>query len=348
MARPNPVRPPPRRTVNLALQGGGAHGAYTAGVLDALLEDGSLDIEAASGASAGALNAAVLACGIARGGAGGARQALRAFWRDVARSANPFGLPGAGGSLARFNAGGPAWAWWNAWMQAWSPYQFNPTNLNPLRDVVAAYVDEAVLRDGPVKVLVTATSVRTGQAHLFQGGDLSLDALMASTCLPTLFRAVEIGGEAFWDGGYSGNPSLWPLVYHARALDVLLVQIDPLLRADTPTTAAQIADRLNEITFNTPLVAEMRAISFVQRLVQEGRLPRRYKALRMHRIAADDALAPLDLSSKYNNDANLIDALWAIGQDSAKAWLVQHRASVGTASTFDIEAVFLNAAKAGG
>jgi NTE family protein len=332
--------------INLALQGGGAHGAFTAGALDALLEDGTLDIEGVCGASAGAMNAAVLACGWARGGRAGAREALHAFWQDVASCAQPFGVPRGFGlaepALDGYNLNRiPAFALWNAWMQLWSPYELNPGNLNPLRDVVAAHVDEEALRQGPLKIFVTATSVRTGQARLFHGEHLSIDALMASACLPTLFQAVEIGGEAFWDGGYSGNPALWPLIYNTRSLDILLIQIDPLLRDGVPRSSAEIADRLNEISFNQPLVAEMRAIAFVGRMVEKRHLPRGYKALRMHRIAADEVLAPLDLSSKTNNDRALIERLWRIGQHAAHAWLRAHRGAVGRKGSFEIEKVVL-------
>jgi NTE family protein len=339
--RRSPTGPQP---ISLALQGGGSHGAFTAGALDALLADESLVVDAVSGASAGAMNAAVLACGWARDGRAGARAALHAFWRDIGACRRPFGgfaPPGLDG----FNlADNPWWAAWNAWWQLWSPYQTNPANLNPLRDVVAAHVDEALLRASPVRALVTATSVRTGQAHLFHGETLSVDALLASACLPQLFQAVVIDGEPYWDGGYTGNPPLWPLVYHADALDVVLVQLDPLVRPGIPRTAGEIADRLNEITFNAGLVAEIRAISFVQRLAAEHRLdPQRFRSLRLHRVADDAALAPLDASSKTNNDPALVETLWALGRAAGARFLATHRAQIGRASSFDLEAVFLAA-----
>jgi NTE family protein len=328
--------------VNLALQGGGSHGAFTWGVLDALLEDVSMDFDGVSGTSAGALNAAVLACGLAEGGREGARRALGAFWRDLATCGGVFSI-GARGTLAGFNLDANPWlAWLNAWSQQWSPYQFNPANLNPLRDLLQRHVREPALRDGALRVFVTATSVRTGQPQVFSGERLSIDALLASACLPQLFQAVVIDGEPYWDGGYVGNPALWPLVYGTRSLDLLLVQIDPLVREGTPRSVAEIADRVNEITFNASLSAEMRAIAFVKKLLKEDKLESgRYKDLRLHRIADDRALAPLDLSSKYNPDLNLIERLFAIGRTAAKRWLVQHREAVGVASSFDIEATFL-------
>ena len=341
--KPKPKRSKPRGSkVDLALQGGGSHGAFTWGVLDALLEDGSLEFDGVSGTSAGALNAAVLACGLAEGGRDGARRALSAFWRDLASCGGGF-FPGPRGALGGFNLDTNPWfGWLNAWSQQWSPYQFNPGNRNVLRDLLGRHVREPVLRHSALRVFVTATSVRTGQPHVFSGEHLSIDALLASACLPQLFQAVTIAGEPYWDGGYVGNPALWPLIYETGALDILLVQIDPLVREGTPTSVAEIADRLNEITFNASLSAEMRAIAFVKKLIKENRIEAgHYKDLRLHRIADDLALAPLDASSKYNTDLNLIEALFGIGRAAAQRWLVQHRAAVGVKSSFDFEAVFL-------
>ncbi len=337
----------PAAPVDLALQGGGSHGAFTWGVLDALLEDDTLEFDGVSGTSAGALNAAVLACGWARGGTrrrrACARAALRDFWQDLAACNAAFAPPGADGGLAGFNLDSNPWfAWGSRWSQLFSPYQFNPANVNPLRAVLQRHVDVDLLRRGPLKVFVTATAVRTGQAEVFSGARLSIDALLASACLPQIFHAVEIDGLAYWDGGYVGNPALWPLVYGTDALDLVLVQIDPLVREGTPTSAAEIADRLNEITFNAGLVAEMRAIAFVKKLIAQHRIDAaRYKDLRLHRIADDAALAPLDASSKYNNDAALLERLFGVGRAAAARWLAGERTAVGRRSSFDIDAVFL-------
>lgn len=341
-----PARPAPTQ-VDLALQGGGSHGAFTWGVLDALLEDDTLAFDGISGTSAGALNAAVLACAYAKGGRrqqrrANARRALRDFWDDVGANNASFAPPGPGG-LGRFNLDSNPWfAWGSTWTQLWSPYQFNPANVNPLRAILERHIDEAALRKSPLRVFVTATSVRTGQAEVFSGERLSVAALLASACLPQLFQAVEIDGQAYWDGGFVGNPALWPLIYGTEALDIVLVQIDPLVREGTPTTAAEIADRLNEITFNAGLVAEMRAIAFVKKLIAGRRVaPAHYKDLRLHRIADDSSLAPLDASSKYNNDPALLERLFGIGRVAAQRWLAQDRAAIGVASSFDIESVFL-------
>jgi NTE family protein len=334
------------RRIDLALQGGGSHGAFTWGVLDALLEDDSLTFDGISGTSAGALNAAVMAVGWARGGPKrcreAAREALKALWDDIVACSAAFTPPGPG-AMGRFNLDSNPWfAWGSAWTQWFSPYQFNPGNVNPLRAILERHVDAAALRASPLRVFVTATSVRTGQPEVFSGKRLSVDALLASACLPQLFQAVEIDGEAYWDGGFVGNPALWPLIYETEALDLLLVQLDPLVREGVPRTSAEIADRLNEITFNASLVAEMRAIAFVKKLIATHRVDAaHYKDLRLHRIADDAALAPLDASSKYNNDPALIARLFTIGRAAAQRWLVNGRPAVGKSSSFDVDSVFL-------
>jgi NTE family protein len=334
------------RTVDVALQGGGSHGAFTWGVLDRLLEEPSLRIGAISGTSAGALNAAVLATGFARGGAEGARAALAAFWQDVSHGGqifSPLSLTQATASANGYNFDRlPSYQWLNSFFRAFSPYEFNPLNLNPLRDVAQRHVDEEALRHGPIALFVTATSVHTGQARVFTGKELSIDALLASACLPFIFQAVEIDGEPYWDGGYTGNPAIYPLIYSTEALDILLVKINPLQREGKPTRSVEIIDRLSEITFNASLVAEMRAIAFVSRLVREGKLdPGRYKDLRLHMIADDEGLAPYNASSKFNTDRAFLEELFGLGRAAAHGWLKQHRDDIGVKSTLDIEKSFL-------
>ncbi len=346
--------PPPRRRraprpIDLALQGGGSHGAFTWGALDRLLEDETLAFDGVSGTSAGALNAAVLATGLAEGGREGARAALAAFWHDVAAQQQPYGSCfGAwpqppGGNLGMFNLDwNPFYAWSQQFLRAFSPYQFNPLGSNALRDVVQRHVRPQALKTGPLSLFVTATAVRTGQPRVFTRQDISIDALLASACLPQLFRAVTIDGEAYWDGGYSGNPAIWPLIYNTGALDILLVKINPLSRPDLPDTPEEIADRVNEITFNAGLAGEMRAIAFVQRLVQEGRLdPGAYKDLRLHMVADEKGLAPLHPSSKLNTDRRFLDALFELGRTAADRFLREHGARIGVASTLDVGRTFL-------
>jgi len=355
--RPKPIRRASAAAIDLALQGGGSHGAFTWGVLERLLDDESLPIDGVSGTSAGALNAAVMATGWAEGGRDGARIALDAFWRDVAGQGGCFGSPTAWPAVfgatpfgAHFLAGlagfnlehHPLYAWTQQFLRVFSPYQFNPYDLNPLRDVVRRHVREASLRAGVLNLFVTATAVRTGQPRVFRREDLTIDALLASACLPQLFRAVVIDDQPYWDGGYSGNPALWPLIYETRALDLLLVKINPLVRPDTPNTALEIGDRVNEITFNAGLVSEMRAIAFVQRLVGEGRLDSgAYKNLRLHMIADDVGLAPLNASSKLNTELEFLLALRALGRQAADAWLEAHRGDIGRRSTLDVADAFL-------
>jgi NTE family protein len=334
-----------RPALDLALQGGGSHGAFTWGVLDRLLAADAFTIDGVSGTSAGALNAAVLATGYARGGASAAREALAAFWRDVATTG------------ACFGAASPASTWmddlpglWAEWVWRWpailskfaSPYQFNPLGINPLRDVAQRHVDVAALRTGPLQVFVTATSVHSGQAEVFSGERLSVDALLASACLPHLFHAVEIDRVPYWDGGYTGNPALWPLIYETAAVDLLLVKINPLERRATPDTPMEIADRVSEITFNAGLTGELRAIAFVQRLIAEDRLkPGRYKNLRMHMVHDEERLAALGPKSKLDTSWDFLQSLHEMGQQAADAWLAQHGSDVGKRASLDIEQTFL-------
>jgi NTE family protein len=339
---------PPDRPIVLALQGGGSHGAFTWGVLDRLLDETGLPIAGISGTSAGALNAAVLACGWADGGRRGAQAALRAFWTDVGAQATAWGGGcfagnGAARPLAAFNLDqNPFYLWQQQFLKLFSPYQFNPLGRDPLRTVLARHVDALRLRTSPIPLFIAATAVRTGQARVFHQGDLSVDALLASACLPQLFQAVVIDGEPYWDGGYSGNPALWPLIYNTPALDLVLVKINPLSRPGTPDTPAEIADRVNEITFNAGLVAEMRAIGFVSRLVDAGQLSGDdYKNLRLHMVADDDGLAPLHASSKVNTDPAFLQALHGLGHAAADRWLAEHRADIGVRSSLDLAGTFL-------
>jgi NTE family protein len=274
---------------------------------------------------------------------------------DVASQHSPLGgcfgaLPGVPAGLAAFNLDlNPFYAWTQQFMRLFSPYQLNPVGANPLRSVLQRHVQPEVLRQGPMALFITATNVRTGQPRVFDHRDLSIDALLASACLPQLFKAVDIDGEPYWDGGYSGNPALWPLIYNTAALDLLLVKINPLLRAGTPNTAEEIADRVNEITFNAGLVSEMRAISFVQKLISDQHARAGdYKNLRLHMVADDAGLAPLNASSKLNTDRAFLEALHALGGAAAERWLLAHRADVGVRSSLDVRAAFLTPRGAGG
>jgi NTE family protein len=334
-------------SVDLALQGGGSHGAFTWGVLDKLLEDGTLSFAGISGTSAGALNGAVLVTGLARDGREGARTALHDFWRDVSRTQSaldPLFGQRRGGVAPLWDAwAAPIAEAWAQWARALSPYQLNPLGLNPLKEILKRHVDMAAVQASRRPSLFTvATSVRTGRPRVFNAGDMSMEALLASACLPYLFQAVEIDGEPYWDGGYSGNPALWPLIYGTTEADLLLVKIQPLQRPGTPRTALEIAERAAEISFNSALIGEMRAIEFVKRLLREERIERgRYKDLRMHMIADEDKLAHLPAQSKLNTSWDFLLELRDMGRAAAQDWLQRHRGAVGVRSSVDIQRQFL-------
>jgi len=260
--------PRAQKTVSLALQGGGAHGAFTWGVLDALLEDGRLAVEAITGASAGAMNAVVMVEGWLGGGIDGARSQLETFWRRASLDGS---LSPAQRALLGLMLGFWSKAWTNVIAPRFSPYRTNPLNINPLRDAIEALIDfDRVRACNDVALFVSATNVWTGKVAIFKTPELTADHLMASACLPTVFQAVEIDGVPYWDGGYMGNPALFPLFDETMTDDILLVQINPLERRQTPRTVSEINNRLNEITFNSTLLRELRAVAFVQRLLEEG------------------------------------------------------------------------------
>ena len=335
----------PRR-ISLALQGGGAHGAFTWGVLDRLLEDERLEIEAISGTSAGAMNAAVVADGLERGGRDGARASLERFWDAIGRigrfgpiQRGPFELATGNWNLHQ----SPSYILFD-WMSRFlSPYQFNPLNYNPLLTTLREEVDFARVRCcGKIRLFIAATSVRSGKIRIFENADLSAEAVMASACLPHLFQAVEIEGEPYWDGGYMGNPAIYPLIYGCETRDVVIVQINPMSREETPTSTPEILDRLNEISFNSSLMREMRAIAFVSRLLEEHRLDEnRYKRMLVHRIEADEAMQALGASSKLNADPAFLRHLRDEGRAAADGWLKRNFKALGARSTIDIHADYL-------
>lgn len=352
------------RQICLALQGGGAHGAFEWGVLDALLEDGRVTPMAVSGASAGAMNAVVLADGLAKGGAEGARRLLEKFWREISNASphNPFGNLSMSGAQSfwsksfsdAFTASNPFVAAAQSMAESFasgqtvglSPYQMNPFNLNPLRDALTAVVDFKDLRDrSPLKLFIAATQVRSGRLSVFRETELTCQHVMASACLPYLFQAVEIDGESYWDGGFLANPPLWPLYYEDLPRDVLVINLNPFRRDRTPHDAGEIIDRLNEITFNATLISEFRAAAFVNRLLEDDMLnakgKARYQPVRLHMIAADGELSELPLTSKFNTDWSFLCDLRDRGREAAKSWLDTHLEAVGQHSSVDVRADFL-------
>jgi NTE family protein len=330
----------PRKRVNLALQGGGAHGAFTWGVLDAFLEDGRLDVVAISGTSAGAMNAVAFADGLREGGVPGARSQLERFWKGAS----------VDGDLSedQRKAIGLALGFWDpfkvrdSWAAAladnFSPYDLNPLDINQLRDVVGREIDFQAVResDGP-KLFIAATNVYTGKVRIFRRPELTLDMLMASACLPTLFKAVEINGIPYWDGGYMGNPVLFPFFTETDCEDVILVQINPIERRETPHNVRDILSRLDEITFNAPLLQEFRAIDFVARLIEAGRLDgTHYKQIRMH-LVASDKLMKFGARSRMDADYDFFRELFVIGRDAGADFLKTNFDAIGSQATLNLK-----------
>ncbi|HET6468872.1 MAG TPA: patatin-like phospholipase family protein, partial [Geminicoccaceae bacterium] len=320
-------------------------GAFTWGVLDRLLQDERIRIEGLSGTSAGAMNAVVLADGMQRGGREGARSALHAFWHAVSRAArfSPFRRTPLDRWRGRWNLdASPGYVMMDLLSRLVSPYELSPWDLNPLRRLLNAQVDfDRVNRCDDVLLFVTATCVRTGQPKVFRQPHITVDTVLASACLPFLYRAVEIDGEAYWDGGYTGNPALFPLVDECDARDMILVQINPTLRAEPPRRAREILDRLNEITFNSSLIKELRSIALLKELIEaEGLERERYRDMLIHRIGADEELRDLGTSSKLNAEWDFLRHLHGVGLGAADAWLALNFERLGRESTFDIASLF--------
>jgi NTE family protein len=326
--------------VDLALQGGGSHGAFTWGVLDRLLEEPWIRIEAISGTSAGAMNAAVLVDGFSRDGAAGARAALDAYWRRVSRAAafSPLQRSPIERMLGRWTLDtSPAYLAIDMMSRIFSPYDLNPTGFNPLRQVLADSIDFARLASSPIKLFITATNVHTGRGRIFRNSQITPDVLLASACLPTMFRAIEIDGEPYWDGGFAGNPTITPLVRESDAFDTILVQINPRERRDKLRKAGDILDRLNEISFNAPLMKELRMIALLRQAADPGSGEgARWARMRTHRIASD-RLAEFGASSKLNAEWEFLALLKEEGRKSAEAFLAAHGADVGQRSSTDLD-----------
>ncbi len=328
----------PKR-IALALQGGGAHGAFTWGVLDRFLEDERIAIEGISGTSAGAMNAVVTADGLERGGRRGARDALEGFWSAISRhgSFSPY-------HSGPFNPLGANWSPTALWLDVLSlmvsPYQLNPFNFNPLRQVLESTVDfDRLRRSQTIQLYVSATNVRTNHLHVFETPEISLESVLASACLPQLHHAVEVDGEAYWDGGFMGNPVLEPLVRRCHSSDIVIVQLNATHRAEVPTTSYEIADRLNEITFNASLMHEMRAIARITRMIEKGILrDPRYELAYLHLIGAGDALAGLGVRSKLDTSWAFLTRLRDLGRGEAGSWLEANFEHLGRRSTLDLAA----------
>jgi len=326
--------------IDLALQGGGSHGAFTWGVLDRLLEESWLRIDAISGTSAGAMNAAVLADGWTRDGATGARAALDAYWRRVSRAAafSPLQRSPLDRLMGRWSLDtSPAYFAYDMMTRVLSPYDLNPLGLNPLRAILAESIDFERLNSAPIKLFITATNVRTGRGRIFRNAEITADVLLASACLPTMFQAIEIDGQPYWDGGYAGNPTITPLVRESDAHDSILVQINPRERMDTPRTASEVIDRVNEISFNSPLMKELRMIALLRQVADPGHGEgARWAGMRTHRIWTDK-LASFGASSKLNAEWPFVSMLKEEGRSSADEFLAAHGGDLGKRSSADLD-----------
>lgn len=338
---------PKPKKIDIALQGGGAHGAFTWGVLDRILVDDRLEIDGISGTSAGAMNAVVIADGLSRGGGKeGARKALHEFWKAVSDTSRFSPLQRT--PMDKFTGNwtldaSPAYLLFEMATRMVSPYQFNPLDINPLRDLVASCIDfDRVRSCRDLKVFISATNVRTGKARIFRREELSVDTVMASACLPQVFRAVEIDGEAYWDGGYMGNPALFPLVDETDANDLIIIQINPIVREQLPRTSVEIMNRLNEITFNASLIKEISSILLFKQLVDEENLDRvRYTDMRLHRISAENEVQKLGVSSKFNAEWAFLQHLHKVGYATAERWLEQNFEHLGEKSTLDDASIYV-------
>jgi NTE family protein len=337
-------KPKGKKRINLALQGGGTYGAFTWGVLDHLLEDDRLTVEGISGTSAGAVNAAMLADGLTRGGPGEARRRLADFWRAASLGGD---LPAVQRAVTNqlfsmLPTEGPTFNWLSAWSQHLSPYDVNPLNINPLKELIERFVDFEALRADSRQIFIAATNVQTGRLHIFPHHKISAEAVMASACLPAVFRAVEIDGVPYWDGGYLGNPVLYPFFRSTDTEDVLIVQINPLERKRIPHTTSEIMARVNEITFNSALMGELRAIEFVNRLIEQGRLPHgtgpnEYRHIKVHRIVLEGLGERFAAAGKLRNDYESFELLRKLGQRAARRFLDAHYDDIGVKSSVDLK-----------
>ena len=338
------------KTINLALQGGGAHGAFAWGVLDKILEDGRIDVEGLCATSAGTMNACAYAYGKMRGGPEQARETLHDFWWNIHQAGTLFNpvkkLPWEKQfSLDMDNT--LAFFFFDLFTRTFSPYQTNPLDINPLRDILEKTVDfEELVKCKSTQLFISATNVRTGKVRVFKNKEVTLDVAMASACLPFLFKAVKIGEDEYWDGGYSGNPALFPLFYHTESRDIMILHINPIVRPDIPKTGPDIMNRLNEITFNSSLLKEMRSIAFVKKLLEHDMLKKehrcRFKDMLMHSIRADEALLEFSVASKFDSDWDFLTMLRDRGRDTMAEWLEQHYDDLNVRDTVDLNSEFLS------
>jgi len=333
-----------RKSVNLALQGVGSHGAFTWGVLDRLLEEERLDLDGISATSAGAVNAVVLAYGLAVGGREGAKRSLDRYWRRLAEMVSgsifqPSFLDKMYGNFGLDHS--PGFVFVDTLSQLFSPYQLNPANYNPFKELLEEVVDFEVLRrQRAVKVFLCATNVRSGKVKIFSCEELRADHVVASSCQPLMMHAVEIDGEYYWDGGFMGNPALFPIIYACEARDIVLVHLTPTERPENPTDSRAILSRMQEVTFNSSVMREMRVVAFVSKLIDDGKIVDGKRIL-LHTIDGEDVIGGLSNSSKLNGDRDFLQRLFKIGRERADAWLNSTFDRLGVETTIDLESKYL-------
>lgn len=336
-----------KKTINVALQGGGAHGAFTWGVLERLAEEHRIFMTGFSGTSAGAMNGVVFVDGFIKGSRQGAIDAMNAFWKRTSAVGdlwNPFKQTTMDKMFGTWNLDGqPHYVMFDLITRLMSPYELNPMNINPLREILTDLVDfEALRRREDIRVFVTATNVETNKARVFESNEITVDALLASACLPILFQAVEIDGQHYWDGGYIGNPAIYPLIHSTDCDDLVIIQVNPMYRKGVPRNSREILNRINEISFNSTLMREMRSIATITRMIEKGTVTDpSYRQLRVHVIEAEVEMSALGASSKLNPDWDFLRHLHDIGKRAADAWLGQHLEDIGVRSTVDIFAKYL-------
>ena len=345
VAAPAVLRRNDPKLINMALQGGGAHGAFGWGVMDKFLEDGRVEIEGLSGTSAGSMNAVVYAYGKLKGN-DGARQALHDFWKAISDAGQKFAIKKMPWDIGSVQKENPLQDMMKSMMSVLSPYQMNPMNYNPLREVLEQQVDfEELERSKLTKLFICATNVRTGKVKIFHTPEVTANVVLASACLPQVFQAVEIDGEHYWDGGYMGNPVLYPLFYYTDSRDVVILHINPIERPGPPTTSGDIANRLNEITFNSSLIKELRSVYFVQQLLDNGWIKDEHrdklKYVLIHSVRADNAMSDLSSASKMSSDWTFLTMLRDRGRALATEWLQHNFEHLGVRSTVDLKKEFL-------
>lgn len=329
--------------INMALQGGGAHGAFAWGVLDRLLEDGRYTPEAISGTSAGAMNAVLLCYGLQEGGTAGARELLDSFWQQVSLS-SPAQLLGSQLPDTQYTS---MTGWVLDILRYVSPYDLNPLDINPLRPLLTELVDfEQLRQEAPCKLFIAATAVQTGKIRLFREHELTVEHLLASACLPSLHQAIDVEGEHFWDGGFSGNPAVYPLIFDCDASDILLVLLQPMERGEVPVTSQAINQRVTELGFQTTFLREMRAISYSvqqaeKKFFTSSSMERRFKSLRFHLIESGEVLSALEGASKYDTRQAFLQGLKQQGQETADRWLLEHGQAPGRKASCDVQSLFL-------